>query len=47
VTPLLASHFLAGSLLTWGMPIGLLILIALYWGLLLRRRSGGPPGKAE
>jgi cytochrome c-type biogenesis protein CcmH/NrfF len=37
----MAAHFLAGSLLTWAMPIGLLLLVALWWSVLLRRRSGG------
>ena len=36
---LLAAHFLAGSILTLVMPVGLLILVGLYWALLLRRRS--------
>jgi cytochrome c-type biogenesis protein CcmH/NrfF len=36
---LLAAHFLAGAILTWAMPIGLLILVAAYWGIVLRRRS--------
>jgi cytochrome c-type biogenesis protein CcmH/NrfF len=35
----IASHFLAGSLLTWALPIALLILIAIWWGALMRRRS--------
>jgi len=39
MTSLVASHFLAGSLLTMLMPIGLLILVGVYWSLLLRRRS--------
>jgi hypothetical protein len=38
---LIASHFLAGSLLTWAMPIGLLLAIAIYWIVLLRRSGGG------
>jgi cytochrome c-type biogenesis protein CcmH/NrfF len=37
----MASHFLTGALLTWAMPIGLLIIIAAWWMLLLRRGSGG------
>jgi cytochrome c-type biogenesis protein CcmH/NrfF len=46
--PLVAAHFLAGSLLTWAMPIGLLILVGLYWWLLLRRRASGTgTGKTE
>lgn len=45
---ILASHFLAGSLLTWALPVGLVILVGLYWGLLLRRRStGARTGKVE
>jgi cytochrome c-type biogenesis protein CcmH/NrfF len=42
------SHFLAGSLLSWAMPIGVLILVGIYWALLLRRRSpGARTGKIE
>ena len=37
----MAAHFLAGSLLTWAMPIGLLIVIAVWWSVLLKRRSRG------
>lgn len=44
----LASHFLAGAILTWAMPIGLLVLVGLYWALLLRRRAAGArTGKVE
>ena len=43
-----ASHFFAGSLLTLLMPVGLLILVGLYWALLIRRRSAGArTGKTE
>lgn len=38
---LIASHFLAGSLLSWALPIGLLLAICVYWMVLLRRRSRG------
>jgi hypothetical protein len=38
---IVASHFLAGSILTLAMPIGLVILVTIYWALLLRRRPGG------
>lgn len=38
---LMAAHFLAGSILTWAMPILLLIAIAVYWTVLLKRRSRG------
>jgi hypothetical protein len=37
----IAAHFLAGSILTLVMPVGLLIAIGIYWSVLLRRRSGG------
>jgi cytochrome c-type biogenesis protein CcmH/NrfF len=42
------SHFLAGALLSWALPIGLLIAVGLYWALLLRRRTAGArTGKVE
>jgi cytochrome c-type biogenesis protein CcmH/NrfF len=45
---ILASHFLAGAILSWALPIGLLVLIGVYWLLLLRRRSpGARTGKVE
>jgi hypothetical protein len=45
---LVAAHFLAGSLLTLLLPVGLVVLVGLYWGLLLRRRStGARSGKVE
>jgi cytochrome c-type biogenesis protein CcmH/NrfF len=45
---IVASHFLAGALLTWAMPIGLIVAVGLYWTLLLRRRStGSGTGKVE
>jgi hypothetical protein len=43
---IVASHFLAGSILTLVMPVGLLIVIGIYWAVLLRRRSQGS-GKVE
>ena len=39
--PVLASHFLAGSILTLVLPVGLLVAVGIYWALLLRRRSAG------
>ena len=36
----LTASFLAGSLLSLALPIGLLIAICVYWGIVLRRRSG-------
>lgn len=35
-----ASHFLAGSILTLVLPIALLIGVGIWWMLLLRRGSG-------
>lgn len=36
---LTASDFLAGSLLSWALPLGLLIAVLVWWLLVLRRRS--------
>ena len=45
---LVASHFLAGAILSWALPIALLLAIGLYWALLLRRRAAGArTGKVE
>ena len=45
---IVAAHFLAGSLMSTLIPIGLLILVAIYWVLLLRRRAtGARSGKVE
>jgi len=35
------ASFLAGSILGWALPLGLLIAILIWWTVLLRRRSGG------
>jgi hypothetical protein len=44
----IASHFFAGSLLTLLLPVGVLILVGLYWALLIWRRSAGArTGKTE
>jgi hypothetical protein len=40
MTPL-AAHVLTGEVLTWAFPIALVLVVGLYWGLLLRRRSAG------
>ena len=37
----MAAHFLAGAMLTWLMPIGLLIAIVIWWSMLMKRRSNG------
>jgi hypothetical protein len=43
-----AAHFLAGSLLTLLLPVGLVVAVGIYWALLLRRRSAGArTGKVE
>ena len=34
----MAAHFLAGSMMTWLMPIGLLIAITIWWIILLKRQ---------
>jgi hypothetical protein len=35
----IASHFLAGSILTLVVPVGLLIAVGIYWWALLRKRA--------
>jgi hypothetical protein len=37
----LTASFLAGSLLSLLLPVGLLAAVAIWWGTILRRRSGG------
>jgi hypothetical protein len=37
----LIASFLAGSLLSLLLPLGLLAVVLLWWGTILRRRSGG------
>lgn len=45
---IVASHFLLGEVLTWALPIALLIAVGVYWAMLLRRRSAGArTGKVE
>lgn len=45
---IVASHFLAASLLSLLLPVGVLVVVGLYWALLLRRRSAGArSGKVE
>ena len=45
---MLASHMLTGEILTWAIPVGLLLVVGLYWSLLLRRRAtGARTGKVE
>lgn len=48
MTAILASHFLAGAVLSWALPVGLVVIVGVYWMLLLRRRSpGARTGKVE
>jgi len=37
---LIAAHFLAGSILSWALPIAVLLAVAVYWIVLLRRTGG-------
>jgi hypothetical protein len=41
---IVASHFQAGAILTLVMPVGGLIAVGIYWGVLLRRRSEAAEG---
>ena len=34
---IVVSDFLTAAILTWALPIGLLIVIGLYWALVLRK----------
>ena len=38
---LIATDYLTGGLLTLLLPIGLLIAVLIYWGVVLRRRHDG------
>ena len=45
---IVASHFLAGSILTLVLPVGLVVVVGIYWAVVLRRRSAGArSGKVE
>ena len=35
---MLANYFLAGAILSWALPIGLLTVFAIWWTMLVRRR---------
>lgn len=42
-----ASH-LTGEILTWALPVGIVLAVVLYWTLIMRRRSSGArTGKVE
>lgn len=36
----LTASFLAGAILSWALPIALLVVVAVYWTVVVRRRSG-------
>ena len=36
---MIGAHFLAGSLLTLLLPVGLVAAVIVYWAVLLRRRA--------
>jgi hypothetical protein len=38
---LIATDYLTGGLLSLLLPIGLLIAVLIYWGVVLRRQNGG------
>ena len=44
MSTVVASHFLAGAVLSLALPIGAVIAVGFYWALLLRRRSSGCTG---
>lgn len=35
------ASFLAGSLLSWALPLALLLAVLIWWVVVLRRRSSG------
>ena len=39
MTSIVAAHFLAGSILSLLMPVGLLVAVGIYWWFILRRRA--------
>jgi hypothetical protein len=44
----IASHFLAGAILSLLLPVGLLVGVGIYWWVLLRRRApGARSGRVE
>jgi cytochrome c-type biogenesis protein CcmH/NrfF len=36
----LTASFLAGAVLSWALPLALLVAVTIWWLLVLRRRSG-------
>jgi cytochrome c-type biogenesis protein CcmH/NrfF len=37
----LTASFLAGSLLSWALPLALLVAVLVWWTVVLRRRGSG------
>jgi hypothetical protein len=37
----LTASFLAGSILSWALPLALLTAVCIWWATILRKRSGG------
>lgn len=37
---LIVSDFLAGALLSWALPIGVVAAVCIWWGMVMRRRGG-------
>jgi cytochrome c-type biogenesis protein CcmH/NrfF len=33
------ASFLAGALLSWALPLALLVAVLIYWAVIMRRRS--------
>ena len=36
---MLAAGFLTGEILTWAIPLAVLLVVGIYWGLYMRRGS--------
>jgi hypothetical protein len=36
---IIASDFLTGAILTWALPIGVLVLVGIYWLIVVWRRG--------
>lgn len=37
----LTASYLAGSILSWALPIALLLAVGIYWSIIMRRRARG------
>lgn len=36
---MIATDFLAGSILSWALPVGLLVIVMIWWIAIVRRRG--------